>query len=112
VTILDADLTRAGVGAAALLQRLPRWARRFHQRRRLVYGTEAGAMRALNTMGNVLFAKALSYVLSVRLGRLALRHETVCAPGLCRFTHGARFRRLRSVGDFEMLFPRRSSDCR
>jgi glycosyltransferase involved in cell wall biosynthesis len=106
VTILDADLT---VPASAL----PRFylAYRdglgdFINGSRLVYGTESGAMRPLNTLGNILFAKAVSSVLSVRLG------DSLCGTKLFARHDCARFTRWRGdfgdfdpFGDFEMLFP-------
>ena len=106
VTILDADLT---VPASAL----PRFydAYRdglgdFINGSRLVYGTESGAMRPLNRLGNVAFAKALSSVLSVRLG------DSLCGTKLFARHDYARFTAWRGdfgdfdpFGDFEMLFP-------
>ena len=106
VTILDADLTvpasalprfydayRAGVGE-------------FINGSRLVYGTESGAMRPLNRIGNVLFAKALSTVLSARLG------DSLCGTKLFARRDYDRFTAWRGdfgdfdpFGDFEMLFP-------
>jgi hypothetical protein len=106
ITILDADLT---VPAAAL----PRFYNAYRDGlgdfingSRLVYGTESGAMRALNTLGNALFAKALSRVLSVRLG------DSLCGTKLFARQDYARFAAWRRdfgdfdpFGDFEMLFP-------
>ena len=106
VTILDADLT---VPASAL----PRFYNAYRDGlgdfingSRLVYGTESGAMRALNTLGNVTFAKALSHVLSVRLG------DSLCGTKLFARQDYARFTAWRGdfgdfdpFGDFEMLFP-------
>jgi glycosyl transferase family 2 len=106
ITILDADLT---VPAAAL----PRFYNAYRDGlgdfingSRLVYGTESGAMRTLNTLGNVLFAKALSHVLSVRLG------DSLCGTKLFARQDYARFTAWRGdfgdfdpFGDFEMLFP-------
>lgn len=105
VTILDADLT---VPAAAL----PRFYNAYRDGlgdfingSRLVYGTESGAMRALNTLGNVMFAKALSRVLSVRLG------DSLCGTKLFARQDYARFTAWRGdfgdfdpFGDFDLLF--------
>ncbi len=53
---------------------LPRFYQAFHEGRgdfingsRLVYPMEGDAMRFLNRLGNVFFAKSLSWVLGVRL---------------------------------------------
>ena len=106
VTILDADLT---VPASAL----PRFYNAYRDGlgdfingSRLVYGTESGAMRPLNRLGNVAFAKALSSVLSVRLG------DSLCGTKLFARHDYARFTAWRGdfgdfdpFGDFEMLFP-------
>ena len=81
---------------------------------RLVYGTESGAMRALNTLGNVLFAKALSRVLSVRLGDSLCGTKVVCAPRLRPLRRVApRFSAtsIRSAIS-RCCFPRRFSACR
>src|SRR5205823_2182746 len=73
---------------------------------RLVYGLESGAMRPLNRFGNIAFAKALSAVLSVRLG------DSLCGTKLCARDDYARFAAWRRdfgdfdpYGDFELLFP-------
>jgi hypothetical protein len=106
VTILDADLT---VPAAEL----PRFYRAYRDGlgdfingSRLVYRTESGAMRTLNRMGNVAFAKALSRVLSVRIG------DSLCGTKLMARHDYARFVKWRQdfgdfdpFGDFEILFP-------
>jgi hypothetical protein len=63
-------------------------------------------MRVLNRIGNVMFAKFLSYVLSVRLG------DSLCGTKLLARHDYARFTAWRSefgdfdpFGDFELLFP-------
>src|SRR5205814_7706770 len=65
LTILDADLTVAPV----LLGRFVEAYRRGHGElvngSRVVYGSAEGAMRSLNRISNVFFAKALSSVLSL-----------------------------------------------
>ena len=67
LTILDADLTMPP-------QLLPRFYEAFVEGHgefingsRLLYPMEGEAMRTLNWFGNIFFAKALSYVLGVRL---------------------------------------------
>ena len=73
---------------------------------RLVYPMEGEAMRFLNRLGNVFFAKLLSFVLDVRLG------DSLCGTKLVSRRDYERFVRWRSdfgdfdpFGDFELLFP-------
>lgn len=106
VTILDADLT---VPPAAL----PRFYNAycdghgdFINGSRLVYGTESGAMRTLNRLGNVLFAKTLSRVLSVRLGDSLCGTKLFARHDYARFSAWRRdFGDFDPFGDFELLFP-------
>ena len=106
VTILDADLTmppellprfyeawRAGLGD-------------FVNGDRLMYPMEADAMRFLNRLGNVFFAKALGYVLDAPIG------DSLCGTKLLARADWLRCRRWRAefgdfdpFGDFELLFP-------
>lgn len=106
LTILDADLTVS----PALLGRFYDAYRRGHGElvngSRLVYASESQAMRFLNSIGNVVFAKLLSYVLSVRLG------DSLCGTKLLARHDYARFTAWRNgfgdfdpFGDFELLFP-------
>lgn len=106
LTILDADLTVS----PALLGRFYRAYSQGHGElvngSRLVYASESQAMRVLNRIGNVMFAKFLSYVLSVRLG------DSLCGTKLLARHDYARFTAWRSefgdfdpFGDFELLFP-------
>ena len=73
---------------------------------RLVYPMEGDAMRFLNRLGNVFFAKLLSYVLDVPLG------DSLCGTKLLTRRDYERFVRWRRdfgefdpFGDFELLFP-------
>jgi hypothetical protein len=106
LTILDADLTVS----PALLGRFYQAYRCGHGElvngSRLVYASESQAMRFLNRIGNVVFAKFLSYVLSVRLG------DSLCGTKLLAKHDYARFTAWRGgfgdfdpFGDFELLFP-------
>lgn len=106
LTILDADLTVA----PALLGRFVEAYRGGHGElvngSRLVYGSAEGAMRSLNRMGNVFFAKALSSVLSLSVG------DSLCGTKLLARHDYSRFVAWRSdfgdfdpFGDFELLFP-------
>ena len=106
VTILDADLTMPP-------EMLPRFYNAycagladFINGTRLVYPMEGEAMRFLNRLGNVFFAKALSFVLDAHLT------DSLCGTKLLRRDDYARMVRWREdfgdvdpFGDFELLFP-------
>lgn len=106
VTILDADLTMPP-------EMLPRFYNAycagladFINGTRLVYPMEGEAMRFLNRLGNVFFAKALSFVLDAQLT------DSLCGTKLLRRDDYARMVRWRQdfgdvdpFGDFELLFP-------
>ena len=106
LTILDADLTMPP-------EMLPRFYNAycagladFVNGTRLVYPMEGEAMRFLNRLGNVFFAKALSFVLDAHLT------DSLCGTKLVRRDDYARMVRWRSdfgdfdpFGDFELLFP-------
>jgi hypothetical protein len=106
VTVLDADLTMPP-------EMLPRFYNAycagladFINGTRLVYPMEGEAMRFLNRLGNVFFAKALSFVLDTHLT------DSLCGTKLLRRDDYARMARWRQdfgdvdpFGDFELLFP-------
>ena len=106
LTILDADLTMPP-------ELLPRFVDAWREGRadfingsRIVYSMEGEAMRFLNRLGNVFFAKALSSVLGARLG------DVLCGTKLVARHDYARMVRWRSdfgdfdpFGDFELVFP-------
>jgi hypothetical protein len=106
VTILDADLTMPP-------EMLPRFYNAycagladFVNGTRLVYPMEGEAMRFLNRLGNVFFAKALSFVLDARV------NDSLCGTKLLRRDDYGRMVRWRGdfgdvdpFGDFELLFP-------
>lgn len=106
ITILDADLTMPP-------EMLPRFYAAyctgladFVNGTRLVYPMEGEAMRFLNRLGNVFFAKALSFVLDAHLT------DSLCGTKLLRRDDYARMIRWRGdfgdvdpFGDFELLFP-------
>jgi Glycosyl transferase family 2 len=106
LTILDADLTMP----PEMLGRFYRaWCdghADFVNGSRLVYPMEGEAMRFLNRLGNVFFAKALSWVLDVRLG------DSLCGTKLLTRSDYARMQEWRRdfgdfdpFGDFELIFP-------
>lgn len=106
VTVLDADLTMPP-------ESLPRFYEAYRSGQadmvngtRLMYPMEDEAMRFLNRLGNLFFAKALSNVLNVSIG------DSLC--GTKMFSRRDHFRYLRWLedfgdfdpfGDFQMLFP-------
>ena len=106
VTVLDADLTMPP-------ESLPRFYEAYRSGQadmvngtRLMYPMEDEAMRFLNRLGNVFFAKALSNVLDVSIG------DSLCGTKL--FARRDHLRYLRWLadfgdfdpfGDFQMLFP-------
>jgi glycosyltransferase involved in cell wall biosynthesis len=106
LTILDADLTMPP-------EMLPRFVAAYREGlcdfvngSRIVYPMEGDAMRRLNRLGNVFFAKALTWVLGVRLG------DSLCGTKMVRRDDYQRMIRWREdfgdfdpFGDFELLFP-------
>jgi hypothetical protein len=106
LTILDADLTMP----PELLHRFyDAWCEGradFVNGSRLVYPMEGEAMRFLNRLGNLFFARSVSAVLDARLG------DTLCGTKLVTRVDYERMVRWRSdfgdfdpFGDFELLFP-------
>jgi hypothetical protein len=106
LTILDADLTMP----PELLPRfVDAWARGradFVNGSRIVYPMEGEAMRFFNRLGNVFFAKMLTWVLGVRLG------DSLCGTKLVTRHDYERMKAWRRdfgdfdpFGDFELLFP-------
>lgn len=106
LTILDADLTMP----PELLHRFyDAWCQGradFVNGSRLLYPMEGEAMRFLNRLGNLFFARAVSAVLDARLG------DTLCGTKLVTRVDYQRMVRWRSdfgdfdpFGDFELLFP-------
>jgi hypothetical protein len=73
---------------------------------RLVYPMEGEAMRFLNRLGNVFFAKALSWVLDARLGDSLCGTKLFSRRDYLRMTAWRRdFGEFDPFGDFELLFP-------
>ena len=106
LTILDADLTMPPEQLTRFYDAYCGGAADFVNGTRLVYPMEGEAMRFLNRLGNIFFAKALSFVLDVRLG------DSLCGTKLVSRLDYERFVRWRRdfgdfdpFGDFELLFP-------
>ena len=106
LTILDADLTMPPERLTRFYDAYCQGAADFVNGTRLVYPMEGEAMRLLNHLGNVFFAKMLSFVLDVRLG------DSLCGTKLLSRRDYERFVKWRRdfgdfdpFGDFELLFP-------
>ncbi len=98
LTILDADLTMPPERLTRFYDAYCQGAADFVNGTRLVYPMEGEAMRFLNRLGNVFFAKLLSFVLDVRLGDSLCGTKLVSRRDYERFVRWRqRFRRLRPV---------------
>lgn len=106
IAILDADLT---MPPEMLIRFYDAWRlgyADFINGNRLMYPMEHGAMRFLNRLGNVFFAKALSYVLDTRIGDSLCGTKLFSRDDYYRFvTWRQRFGDFDPFGDFELLFP-------
>jgi glycosyltransferase involved in cell wall biosynthesis len=106
LTILDADLTMPPERLESFYEAYRRGHADLINGSRLVYPMESQAMRFLNKLGNVFFAKALSYVMGVRIG------DSLCGTKLLSRRDYRKFEVWREhfgdfdpFGDFELLFP-------
>jgi hypothetical protein len=106
LAILDADLTMPPELLGRFYDAYCDGLADFINGTRLVYPMEGEAMRFLNTLGNIFFAKALSSVLDTRLG------DSLCGTKLLARHDYERIVRWRKdfgdfdpFGDFELLFP-------
>jgi hypothetical protein len=106
LTILDADLTMPPEMLARFYEAYNCGLGDFINGSRLVYPYEDEAMRPLNKLGNVFFAKSLSWVLDTRLG------DSLCGTKLLTRHDYNRIVAWRGdfgdfdpFGDFELLFP-------
>ena len=106
LTILDADLTMPPERLTRFYDAYCEGAADFVNGTRLVYPMEGEAMRFLNRLGNVFFAKLLSFVLDVRLGDSLCGTKLVSRRDYERFVRWRRdFGDFDPFGDFELLFP-------
>lgn len=106
LTILDADLSMPPELLTRFYDAYCQGLGDFVNGSRLVYPIEGKAMKFLNKLGNVFFAKALSRVLGVKFG------DTLCGTKLLSRDDYERFIAWRRdfgdfdpFGDFELLFP-------
>ena len=106
VTILDADLTVPPELLERFYLAYTSGSADFLNGNRLLYPMEGEAMRLLNWVGNVFFAKMLCWLLDTKIG------DSLCGTKLMSRRDYARFTAWRSdfgdfdpFGDFELLFP-------
>jgi glycosyltransferase involved in cell wall biosynthesis len=106
ITILDADLTMPPEMLGRFYDAWREGRADFINGNRLMYPMEDRAMRFLNRLGNVFFAKALSFVLDTPIG------DSLCGTKLFSRRDYERFTKWRETfgdvdpfGDFELLFP-------
>lgn len=106
LTILDADLTMPPELLPRFYEAYVSGKADFINGSRLVYPMEGEAMRFLNWLGNVFFAKALSWVLDTRIGDSLCGTKLVSKRDYDRFVAWRRdFGDFDPFGDFELLFP-------
>jgi hypothetical protein len=106
LTILDADLTMPPELLGRFYDAWCNGLADFINGNRLVYSMEGNAMRFLNKLGNVFFAKALSFVIGARIG------DSLCGTKLFSKSDYGRMVRWREdfgdfdpFGDFELIYP-------
>jgi hypothetical protein len=106
LVILDADLTMPPEMLGRFYEAYCQGYGDFINGSRLVYPMEGEAMRYLNRLGNIFFAKMLSAILDQRIG------DSLCGTKLLTRSDYRRMEAWRSdfgdfdpFGDFELLFP-------
>lgn len=106
LTILDADLTMPPEHLERFYLAYTRGLGDFVNGSRLVYPMEGEAMRFLNWLGNIFFAKALSNVLDVSIGDSLCGTKLVSRRDYARFIAWRKdFGEFDPFGDFELIFP-------
>lgn len=106
LTILDADLTMPPELLPRFIDAWRDGKADFINGSRIVYPMEGEAMRFLNRLGNVFFAKALTWVLGARLGDCLCGTKLVTRSDYARMEAWRRdFGDFDPFGDFELLFP-------
>jgi hypothetical protein len=106
LVILDADLTMPPEMLTRFSYAYDQGHGDFINGSRLVYPMEGAAMRFLNRMGNIFFAKMLSAVLDVRLGDSLCGTKLVTRHDYERMVAWRKdFGEFDPFGDFELLFP-------
>ena len=104
--ILDADLTMPPEMLGRFYSAYCEGKADFINGSRLVYPMEGDAMRFLNRLGNVFFAKALSWVMDIRISDSLCGTKFVTRSDYARMQAWRRdFGDFDPFGDFELLFP-------
>jgi hypothetical protein len=104
--ILDADLTMPPGMLPRFYQAYVDGHADFINGSRLFYPMEGEAMKFLNLLGNIFFAKALSVVLGMRIGDSLCGTKLVARHDYARIVKWReRFGDFDPFGDFELLFP-------
>lgn len=105
VTILDADLTMPPEQLGRFYHAWCEGLGDFVNGNRLVYPMENEAMRFLNWLGNLFFARLLSFVLEIRLGDSLCGTKLMHLSDVRRLEHWRReFGEFDPFGDFDILF--------
>jgi hypothetical protein len=106
LTILDADLTMPPEKLTSFYEAYVAGRADFVNGSRLVYPMEGEAMRFLNHLANIFFAKTLSHLLDMRIGDSLCGTKLLARHDYERFTRWrASFGEFDPFGDFELLFP-------
>lgn len=106
LVVLDADLTMPPELLIRFYEAYQKGLADFVNGSRLVYPMEGEAMRVANRLGNIFFAKALSYVLDTRIGDSLCGTKLVSRIDYRRFCEWRKdFGDFDPFGDFELLFP-------
>jgi glycosyltransferase involved in cell wall biosynthesis len=106
LTILDADLTMPPELLSSFYDAYCQGKADFINGTRLVYPMEGQAMRPLNRLGNLFFAKILSWVLETKLADSLCGTKMVTKRDYSRMTLWREsFGDFDPFGDFELLFP-------
>jgi hypothetical protein len=105
VTILDADLTMPPECLDLYYRSYCSGLGDFVNGNRLVYRMETGAMKPLNRLGNIFFAKLLSFLLGVKLGDSLCGTKMFSRRNYRRMAEWCKdFGDFDPFGDFELLF--------
>jgi len=106
LTILDADLTMPPERLTQFFEAYCDGRADFINGTRLIYPMEGNAMRFLNRLGNVFFAKTVGRALDTTLGDTLCGTKMVARHDYLRMTAWRRaFGDFDPFGDFELLFP-------
>ena len=106
LTILDADLTMPPELLIRFYNAYCDGLADFINGSRLVYPMEGKAMRFLNRLGNIFFAKSLSWVLDTRIGDALCGTKLVSRSDYQRMIAWRKdFGDFDPFGDFELIFP-------